>query len=1268
MHYLRRPARLSSACAFQTFALLFCFTISAAVYAQSDPPIPSGDIRIHYHRPDGNYSGWTVYAFDNTTENTGNYSGGPVQVTGTDSYGAYFDVGITTGAQEVGIIIHNPTAPGGDQKDPGPNEFVDPATQGIEYWAYSGIGKLYNTAVNLSNPTAILPGYVRVHYHRTDGNYNGWTVYAFYDTTEYTGDYNSGLVGPTNYDTYGAYFDIGVISNSQNLGLIIHNPSAPGGDQKDPGPNEFVDPSTEGFEYWGYTGIGKLYKSLVDVNNPSALLPGYARIHYYRPDGDYSNWTAYAFEDTAEYTGDYNDGLTGVTSSDSYGVYFDISLIPNAQNLGFIIHNISTGVKDPGPNMYLNVGTYTQAWAISGNATVFTSTPTPTQILDSLLNVQQAYWLDRQRVAIEPQFAQNGDTYAISYSLTGGLSVTPTGITGGSSIPLTVGGSLTADELLRYPQLSGYTVLELPSHEQLPAVQSALKGQLAFSAIGSNGSLQYATGMQTAGVLDDLYYYSGKLGVVFRHHDDRDWHDWNDDDNCDVKLKLWAPTAQSVSLEIFNHELDASPAATLPMHSHNGVWVACGTRNWRDKYYLYSVQVWVPSDGAVDTNVTSDPYSIDIALNGTKSRITDLESDETKPAGWDEDVSPPLRSFSDMSIYELHVRDFSIDDLTVPASDQGMYEAFADQNTDGMRHLRELAQSGLKAVHILPSFHFASVNEDKSTWLLPGNLSQYPPDGEQQQAAVTATQSSPAYNWGYDPVHYLAPEGSYAINPDNRVREYRTMVEGLHRAGLRVVQDVVFNHTNASGEGPNSNLDEVVPGYYHRLDANGNLETGSCCPDTAPEHRMMEKLIIDTLVLNARQYKIDGFRFDIMSFMFTYNMQDIQAALRALTPEKDGVDGSKIYLYGEGFNFGDTENNQIGPNASQVNLYGFGIGTFNDRIRDGIHGGSPFTDERVQGFVTGLFTDPSDYTNSTLASSAQQSQLLQYSDWIDVGLTGNLRDYTFVDSAGATVTGAEVNYNGQPTGYTKSPIEAINYASVHDNQDLFDQVQLKASFNDSIATRARRAVMGMSLVTLGEGIPFYQGGDDLLRSKDMDNNSYDSGDWFNKIDWTGQTANWGIGLPIASQNQGNWPLMTPLLSNPAYTPQPANIAYSAAAFQELLRIRYSSGLFRMATLAEIQNNLTFLNTGPSQIPGLIVMKLDANGGDYDPYPHILVVFNATDAQVTFTSSQLQGLDLHLHPIQRNSADPITRQSTFNSQQGSATVPALTTAVFVEGKN
>ncbi len=700
------------------------------------------------------------------------------------------------------------------------------------------------------------------------------------------------------------------------------------------------------------------------------------------------------------------------------------------------------------------------------------------------------------------------------------------------------------------------------------------------------------------------------------------------------------------------------------MHEHNGVWVAHGDETWKGKYYLYSVNVYVPSDKAVDTNLTTDPYSIDISVNGTKSRITDLDAESTKPLLWDLSFSPPLQSLNDISIYELQVRDFSVGDLTVPASHRGMYDAFADENSNGMRHLRTLADSGLKAVHLLPTFHFASVNEDKSTWQTTGDLSKDPPNSTAQQAAVAAVEANDAYNWGYDPVHYMAPEGSFAINPDNRVEEYRTMVQGLHRAGLRVIQDVVFNHTNASGEGPNSNLDEVVPLYYHRLDANGALETGSCCADTASEHRMMEKLMVDTLLLNAKEYKIDGFRFDLMSFHFTYNLQDIRQALNNLTLLKDGVDGSKIYLYGEGWTTGETANNAIGPDAQQANLYGLGVGTFNDRVRDGIRGGSPFSDLRTQGFATGLATDPSDFTTASTPQSAQVTSLLQESDWIRLALAGNLRDYTFTSYTGATVKGSQIDYGGQPAGYTASPIEVVNYASVHDNQTLFDAVQLKSNLSDSSATRARRQALAMSILTLGQGVPFYLGGDDLLRSKDMDQNSYDSGDWFNKIDWTGLGDNWGIGLPIASQNQNQWSMMLPLLSNGAYTPQPADIAFATSAFQDFLQIRYSSGLFRMPTLAQIQQNLTFLNTGANQTPGLIVMKLDANGAHFGPYQHIVVVFNATDAQSNFTNNALIGMNLHLHPVQVQSHDPATRQSTFNKKTGTATVPALTTAVFV----
>ncbi|MGH7866487.1 MAG: alpha-amylase family glycosyl hydrolase, partial [Candidatus Dormibacteraceae bacterium] len=509
-----------------------------------------------------------------------------------------------------------------------------------------------------------------------------------------------------------------------------------------------------------------------------------------------------------------------------------------------------------------------EAWIISGDDTVYTTQPSPQQLLNGGFHQEQGYWLDRQRLAIQPQFLQLGWSYFLNASPTGGLQLSNSGISGGSSFQLTSGGSLTQEELTRYPQLARYAVLQIPAGVPLSTLQNFLRGQVAVSAVDSTGTLKYATGLQNAGVLDDLYYYPGKLGVIF------DQHGWDfARDGTPTHIKLWAPTAQAVTLELFDHADDTAPSAAIPMQESNGVWTAGVDASWEGKYYLYAVSVYVPEDGKVDTNTTTDPYSVDISVNGSKSRITNLDSKATKPEGWDASRSPPLRDPSDMSIYELHIRDFSVKDGTVPAQDRGMYDAFDDQGSNGMRHLRSLARSGLKAVEIMPSFHFASVNEDKSTWQTPGDLSQYPPDGTQQQQAVSNIESQDAYNWGYDPVHYMAPEGSYAIDPDQRVKDYRSMVQALHQAGLRVIQDVVFNHTSASGESPNSNLDEIVPDYYHRLDANGSLETASCCADTASEHRMMEKLMIDTLMLNAREYKIDGFRFDIMSFHFTYNMK-----------------------------------------------------------------------------------------------------------------------------------------------------------------------------------------------------------------------------------------------------------------------------------------------------------------------------------------------------------------------------------------------------------
>ncbi|WP_419806878.1 pullulanase-type alpha-1,6-glucosidase [Terriglobus sp.] len=1114
--------------------------------------------------------------------------------------------------------------------------------------------------------------HVRIHYHRPDGSYAGWTVFAFGGTTEDQGSYGAGPVQQAGTDDFGAFYDVGVQPGTSDVGIIIHNPSRFGSDVKDPGGDEHINPA-QGNEFYAVEAVNGLTttRPAVYTYANTAIPANTARIHFYRPDGNYAGWFDYSFNDTTADTGNYSSGNVPQSGTDRYGIYFDVPLKPVAADIGFIVHNIQTGTKNTPNDNHLNLLQYNEAWVISGDPTVYLVQPTQSQLLNANFLKLQAFWIDATTIALQSAYASGGQTFALVSSPSAGLAVSSTGITGGKLTPLTPGAALTPQQLARFPQLKGYVAVHLAANLKPKDYRNLAVSQLAVQVLNSDGTLAYATGVQNAGALDDLYAYAGKLGVVIRKAGfvDRqadEWTDFPDEDGGNLKIKVWAPTAQTMNLQLFKTSTDTAPAQVVAMKNHNGVWVARLDDSWIGKYYLIDETVYAPSVRSVVQNVVSDPYSIDIALNGSKCRITDMNAASNQPSGWDSDRAPSLDRVNDLSIYELHVRDFSVNDQTVPAEHRGMYLAFTDGRSDGMKHLRKLSQSGLKAIHLLPTFHFNSVDEDKSTWKTTPNLNGLAPDGQQQQAAVAAVQGADAYNWGYDPDHYLAPEGSYAVNPDDRVKEYREMVMALHQSGLRVIQDVVFNHTSGFGQADNSILDKVVPNYYNRLDADGALLTASCCADTATEHVMMGKLQQDAIVWNAKQYRIDGFRFDIMSFTFVSNLQKIRQALAKLTLGKDGVDGSKIYIYGEGFNFGETANNALGINAQQVNLYGTGIGSFNDRIRDGVRGGGPFDDERVQGFGTGLFTAPSAYTSGLTPLADQKATLLHRSDWIRVGLTGNLRDYKFVDATGNTNTGAGLDYQGQPTGYTASPVEAVNYVSVHDNQDIFDAIQLKAPTAETAEVHARRQVLSMSLVELGQGIPFFQAGDDLLRSKSLDQNSYDSGDWFNKIDWTGQGNNWAIGLPIQSQNGSQWSFQQPVLANTSLQPSPADIATTTTAFQEFLKIRNGCSLFRMDSAAEIQQSLSFLNTGAAQIPGLIVMKMAAPGSNSScsGYGQVVVVFNATSTEQSFTSATLTGKHLMLHPIQRRSGDAIVRTASAKSKTGTLTVPALTTAVFV----
>ncbi|GAA3105279.1 hypothetical protein GCM10020254_58910 [Streptomyces goshikiensis] len=616
-----------------------------------------------------------------------------------------------------------------------------------------------------------------------------------------------------------------------------------------------------------------------------------------------------------------------------------------------------------------------------------------------------------------------------------------------------------------------------------------------------------------------------------------------------------------------------------------------GERGWSGKPYRYAVTVWAPSTGQTVRNLVTDPYSTALTTDSTHSLVVDLADPKLAPPGWRDLRKPAAVPFASAQIQELHIRDFSVADRT--SGHPGQYLAFTDTDSAGMKHLRSLAASGTSYVHLLPAFDIATVPEKPSDRTEPAcDLKVYAPDSEEQQACVTAAAAKDAYNWGYDPLHYTVPEGSYASDPDGTARtvEFRRMVQSLNGAGLRTVMDVVYNHTVASGQADKSVLDRIVPGYYHRLLADGSVATSTCCSNTAPENAMMGRLVVDSVVTWAKEYKVDGFRFDLMGHHPKDNILAVRAALDALTLRKDGVDGKKIVLYGEGWNFGEVADDARFVQATQKNMAGTGIATFSDRARDAVRGGGPFDeDPRVQGFASGLFTAP----NSSPANGTAQEQrarLLHDQDLIKVGLSGNLASYVFTDTSGRRVKGSEVDYNGAPAGYAAAPGDALAYVDAHDNESLHDALTYKLPQGTPEADKARLQVLAMAVSTLSQGPSLSQAGTDLLRSKSLDRNSFDSGDWFNAIHWDcGDGNGFGRGLPPAADNRAKWPYAKPLLTGPA--PACADITAASAAYRDLLRIRTTEPAFGLTTAQAVQASLGFPLSGKDETPGVITMTL-----------------------------------------------------------------------------
>ncbi|WP_313556315.1 pullulanase-type alpha-1,6-glucosidase [Miniimonas arenae] len=874
---------------------------------------------------------------------------------------------------------------------------------------------------------------------------------------------------------------------------------------------------------------------------------------------------------------------------------------------------------------------------------------------------QRAHWVRAGLLAWPADLggaAADGGTWTLHHAANAGLVVGDDGVTGGEDLALSVDpAGLPADVLEDFPALAGYTALRLTGADR-SEIAEMLRQEVWVSRADDDG-LTAVTGVQIPGVLDDLYagaVADVALGVTF-------------DDDGGAAVSLWAPTARLVSLQVGDGGGEPSGGVVAELDPASGVWsVPAGTLDVGDTY-RWTVRVYAPSTGAMETNVVTDPYSTALTVNSQASVVVDLDDSSTRPAQWEDTAAPTVERTVDRAVYELHVRDFSIGDETVPADERGTYAAFTHADSAGMTHLKELADAGITTVHLLPTFDIASIEEDRAAQATPDcdleALSAANPAGTEQQACVGAVRADDGYNWGYDPWHYQVPEGSYATDPDGaaRVTEFRSMVGALHAAGLEVVLDQVYNHTAASGQAEKSVLDRIVPGYYQRLDAAGKVQTSTCCQNVATEHEVAQKLMVDSVVLWAREYHVDGFRFDLMGHHSTENMAAIRSALDELTLAKDGVDGKSIYLYGEGWDFGEVAGNALFEQAKQGQLDGTGIGTFNDRLRDGVHGGSPVDGDSTfdQGFGTGLGTDPNG------RSRTGDADLGGLTDLVKLGMAGNLRDYSLVSASGATVTGAELDYRGAPAGYASEPDEIVNYVDAHDNETLYDLSVLKLPTDTTMEERVRMNTVQLATVALGQSPSFWHAGTELLRSKSLDRDSYDSGDWFNRIDWTGQENTFGSGLPGAWSNEAKWPVMTPLLSDPTLKPDADAMAAANDQALELLRVRSEVPLLRLGSADLIEQKVTFPGSGPDEAAGTIAMLVDDTVGEEvsEDLAGALVLINASPDDVTRTFPDLVGREFALTPAQADGEDAVVAGVTWDASTGSVTVPARSYAVLTE---
>ena len=574
-----------------------------------------------------------------------------------------------------------------------------------------------------------------------------------------------------------------------------------------------------------------------------------------------------------------------------------------------------------------------------------------------------------------------------------------------------------------------------------------------------------------------------------------------------TSFRVWSPLAESMIVRIFDQGHEGSLLETFQMKKDvQGTWLLELEGDWKNRYYTYQATI----EGKLMHEVP-DPYAKAVGVNGDRGMIVDLAS--TNPPGWETDNRPELKSFADIILWEIHVRDFSIHSSS-GIKNRGKYLAFTETGTrspegqrTGIDHLVEL---GITHVHLLPVYDYATVDETRL--------------------------DEPQFNWGYDPKNYNVPEGSYATDPFDgnvRIMEFKKMVQSLHNHGIRVIMDVVYNHMYDASAYAFENL---VPGYYFRMNEDGSFSDGSGCGnETASERAMMRKFMIESLKYWAEEYRIDGFRFDLMGLHDIETMNMIREELHAFDPD--------IFLYGEGWTAGDTplpeEDRAVKVHASQLN----GIAVFSDDIRDAIRG--PWWEGKAPGFMAG-----------------------------QKGLKESIKFGVVASTEHPQINYADVNYSDAP--YADNPLQTITYVTCHDNPCLWDKI-LDTCIDCNRDNKMDLQKFANAIVLTSQGVPLLHAGEELVRTKYGEHNSYNLPDSINQLVWHNKYSYRDV------------------------------FDY----YRDLISLRKNHPAFRMPTTEMIQQHLRFFDIKKPLLVGYQISD-HANG---DHWKDIVVFYNANNRAV-----------------------------------------------------